>query len=61
MSCGIDCRHGLEPVLLWLWRKPAAVALIHPLALELPYIMGAALQSKKKGQAVRKLRHRVVK
>ena len=34
--------------LLWLWCRPAVVALIRPLAWELPYAMGAALKSKKK-------------
>ena len=34
------------PVLLWLWCSPAAVALIQPLAGELPYAMGVALKSK---------------
>ena len=31
-------------VLLWLWHRPPAVALIQPLALELPYAMGVALK-----------------
>ena len=29
--------------LLWLWCRPAAAALIQPLAWELPYAMGVAL------------------
>ena len=29
-SCGVGCRHGLDPALLWLWCKLAAVALIQP-------------------------------
>ena len=33
--------------LLWLWCRPAAVALIRPLAWELPYAIGAALKRKK--------------
>ena len=32
VSCGVGRRHGLDPVLLWLWWRPAAVALIGPLA-----------------------------
>ena len=48
MSCGVDHRHGLDPVLLWLWLWPTAVALIGPLAWELPYAAGAALRSKNK-------------
>ena len=31
VSCGVDRRYGLDPALLWLWHKPAAVALIQPL------------------------------
>ena len=34
------------PALLWLWCRPAAVALIRPLAREPPYAVGAALKSK---------------
>ena len=28
VSCGVGHRHGLDPVLLWLWCRPAATALI---------------------------------
>ena len=31
--------------LLWLWHRPAATALIQPLAWELPYGAGAAVNS----------------
>ena len=48
MSCGVGCRHGLDPVLLWLWGRPAAVALIRPLTGELPYAKVVALKSKQK-------------
>ena len=48
MSCGVGCRHGQDPALLWLWRRSAAVALIRPLAWELPYAEGVALKKKKK-------------
>ena len=24
MSCGVGCKHGSDPVLLWLWCRPAA-------------------------------------
>ena len=34
--------------LLWLWCKPAATALIRPLAWEPPYAAGAALEKTKK-------------
>ena len=37
-------------VLLWLWCRPPAVALIGPLAWELPYAMGVALKSQKKAK-----------
>ena len=33
---------------MWLWCRLATVALIRPLAWELPYATGAALKSKKK-------------
>ena len=41
--------------MLWLWRRPAAVALIHLLAWKLPYAASAALkkrerEKKKKGK-----------
>ena len=48
MSCGAGRRRGSYPVLLWLWLWPAAIALILPLAWELPYAAGAALKSKKR-------------
>ena len=48
MSCGVGLRHGSNRVLLWLWFRLAAVALIQPLAWEPPYAISAALKSKKK-------------
>ena len=45
MSCGVDYRHGLDPELLWC--RPAATALILPLAWEPPYAAGTALKRKK--------------
>ena len=47
MSCGVGQRHGLDPAWLWLWCRPAATALIQPLAWELPYAEGAALKRQK--------------
>ena len=44
--CGIDHRHGLDP--MWLWRRMATAALIQPLAQELPYASGVALKKKNK-------------
>ena len=48
MSCGIGHTHSLDPVLLWLWCRPAATARIQPLAWEIPYAVGTALKRKKK-------------
>ena len=28
VSCGVGCRGGLDPALLWLWYRPVAVALV---------------------------------
>ena len=39
-------------MLLWLWRRLAATALIRPLAWESPYAMGAALEMTKKDQKI---------
>ena len=47
MSCGVGYRCGLDLVLLWLWCKPAATALIWPLAWESPHTMGVALERQK--------------
>ena len=46
MSYGVDQRPGLDPVLLLLllWCRPSATALIWPLAWELPYTVGMALK-----------------
>ena len=41
-------RSGSDLVLLWLWGRPAAVALIQPLAWKLRYATGASLKKKKK-------------
>ena len=34
--------------MLWLWRRPAAIAPIVPLAIAPPYAVGATLKTKKK-------------
>ena len=44
MSCGVGCRCGSDPMLLWLWCRPAAVALIRPPAWEPPCAAGADLK-----------------
>ena len=36
VSCGVGCRLGLDPTLLWLWRRLVATAPIGPLAWEPP-------------------------
>ena len=41
-------RRGSDPELLWLWCRLAAAAPIRPLAWELPYASGAALNQKHK-------------
>ena len=47
MNCGVGCRHRWDPVLLWLWHRPAATALFRPLAWEPPYAVGVALKEVK--------------
>ena len=32
MSCGVGCRRGSDPALVWLWRRLAATAPIGPVA-----------------------------
>ena len=46
MSCGVGRRSGSDPMLQWLWRRPAAAATIRPLAWELP--SGCAPRKKTK-------------
>ena len=50
-SCGIGYRGILDLLLVWLWCKLAAVALIQPLAWEIPYATGVAIKRKKKEKA----------
>ena len=52
MNCGVGRRCSSDPVLLRLWCRPAATALIRPLAWEPPYAMGAALKDKKRKKKV---------
>ena len=46
VSCGVGPRHGLDPVLLWLWlwHRPAATAPLRPPAWESPYASGVSLK-----------------
>ena len=46
MSCGVGWGHSSDLAWLWMWCRPAAVALTGPLAWEPPYAVGAALRSK---------------
>ena len=46
MSCGIGCRHRLDPALPWLWCRPAA-------AWELAYAVGVALKRGVGGKSLR--------
>ena len=48
MSYGVGCRRGSDPMLLWLWHRPAATALIRPLAWEPPYAVGVAQENTQK-------------
>ena len=48
MSCSAGPRRSLDPTLLWLWNRPAAVALIQSQAWERPYAISAALKRKEK-------------
>ena len=45
---GVGPRLGLDPVLLWLWYRPASAAPIWPLAWELPYAAGVTIKRRKK-------------
>ena len=52
MSCGVGCRCGLDPTLLWLWHRPVATALIRPLAWEHPYAVGVAVEKAKRQKKI---------
>ena len=47
VSCGVGCRGGSDPALLWLWCRPAATAPIRLLAWEPPHASGTALKRQK--------------
>ena len=53
MSCGVGHRLGSDPMLLWLWRRPAT-APIRPLAWEPPYAAKVALENSKKTKQTNK-------
>ena len=52
MSYGVLCRCGLDPTLLWLWRRTGAIAPIQPLAWEPPYAMGVAQEMAKRQKII---------
>ena len=54
VSWGADCRHGSDPMLLWLWCRPAATALIQPLARELPYAPDVGKKRKERKRKEKK-------
>ena len=47
VGCGVGPRCGSDPVLLWLWRRLEATALIKALAWEPPYATGEVLEKTK--------------
>ena len=49
----------MDPVLLWLWCRLAAVAPIRSLDWEPPYATGTALKSKKKKKRKKKKKERM--
>ena len=50
VSCGVGCRRGSDPALLWLWRRPVTTAAIQPLAWETPYATGSDPRKDKNKQ-----------
>ena len=67
MSCGVVCRRGSDPELLWLCCSLLAAAPIRPLAWESPYAKDVALKShtqkkkEKKSEQEQKLPHGNIK
>ena len=55
-QCGLGCRRGSDPELLQLWRRPAAMVPIRPLAWEPPCDEGAALKSQKAKNIKKKIK-----
>ena len=45
VSCGVGCRRGSDPTLLWLWHRPA---LIQPLGLGTSICRGSSPRKDKK-------------
>ena len=57
MSRGGGWRHGLDVAWLRLWRRPAALAPIRPLAWEPPFAMAAVLKYKTKQNKIHMYEH----
>ena len=51
VSCGVGHRCDSDPALLWLWRRPVAIALTVPLDWEPPYALSVALKRQKNSSA----------
>ena len=47
MCCSVGHSHNLDPTLLWLWHRLAAIASIQPLAWELPHALVRPKKEKK--------------
>jgi len=60
VNCGVGCRCGLDPELLWLWHRLVATAQIRPLAWEPPYAVGVALEKTKRQKKKKKLKEKVL-
>ena len=52
--CGVGCRRGSDPVLLWLWYRLVATAPIRPLAWEPPCAARATQENGKKTKKKKK-------
>ena len=57
MSHSVGCRGSSDPMLLWLWCKPAAATPIPSLAQELPHTTGMAINKKRKKNEVNHVVH----
>ena len=57
MRCGVGCRRGSYPELLWLWHRPVATSLIRPLAWEPPYAAETAQENGKKTKKTKTKEH----
>ena len=48
LGCVVGCRQGSDPALLWLWYRPADIALIIHLSWAILYAADAVLKKRKK-------------